>query len=96
MPYICGVEIEFDPAKDAKNIRERGLSLSTGVAVLANLVASYEDVRKDYGERRMVAFGIVAGRLLCLIYTRRGDVVRFISLRRANTKEIRQWLESRT
>lgn len=69
MPYLFAVEIEYDPAKDARNIRDRGLSLRLGAAVLANLVGEFEDDRRDYGEQRMVGFGPVAGRLLCVVYT---------------------------
>ena len=86
------VEIEFDPNKDARNVRVRGLSLSLGSAVLMNLIGEIEDTRTDYGERRMIAYGIVAGELLCTVYTRRGDAVRVISLRRAKAREIRRWL----
>lgn len=88
------VEIEFDPAKNDRNIRERGLPLALGSVVLENLIGEIEDVRRDYGERRMIAFGMVAGRLLCAVYTRRGTTVRIISLRKANTTEVQRWLGS--
>jgi uncharacterized DUF497 family protein len=42
----------------------------------------------------MIAFGMVAGSLLCTVYTRRGDAVRIISLRKAKAREIRRWLGS--
>jgi uncharacterized DUF497 family protein len=86
------VEIEFDPAKDAKNVRERGLSLDLGSEVLMNLVTETEDIRHEYGERRMIAFGTIAGRLFCVVYTLRGDALHIISVRKANKMEIRKWL----
>jgi uncharacterized DUF497 family protein len=86
------MNVEFDPNKDARNVRFRGLSLSLGSAVMMNLIGEIEDVRRDYGERRMIAFGMVEGKLLCAVYTRRGDTVRIISLRRASEREIRRWL----
>ena len=85
------MEIEFDPAKDERNRRDRGLPLLLAVEVLANLVIEFEDTRQDYGERRMIAFGRIGARLHCLVYTTRGTTLRPISLRKANRKEIDQW-----
>jgi hypothetical protein len=85
------VEIEFDPAKDERNRRDRGLPLILAVQVLANLVIEFQDNRRDYGEQRMIAFGLIGPRLHCLVYTTRGATIRPISLRKANRKEIDQW-----
>ncbi|MBB4212816.1 hypothetical protein EV659_12016 [Rhodothalassium salexigens DSM 2132] len=45
------------------------------------------DQRRDYGEQRYRAFGLIDGRLFCLVFTPRGDRLRVISLRRANARE---------
>ena len=37
-PYIEGVEIEFDPEKDAANLAKHGVSLVLGVVVLENCI----------------------------------------------------------
>jgi uncharacterized DUF497 family protein len=86
------VKIAFDPAKDERNRSERGLPLALGAVVLANLVIEFEDDRKDYAERRMIAYGTIAGRLHVCVYTVRGETRRIISLRKANHKERRRWL----
>ena len=91
---IAAVEIEFDPAKDAKNRRERGLPLALGAVVLATLVAEFEDTRREYGERRMVAVGTTADRLHVCVYTMRGTAHRIISLRKAKPAEVRKWRPS--
>jgi len=91
LPYKPIVEIEFDPAKDDRNRCERGLPLVLGAVLLANLVVEFEDDRRDYGERRMIAYGTIAGRLHVCVYTVRGETRRIISLRRANQKELRRW-----
>lgn len=89
------MEIEFDPAKDVKNRRERGLPFTAALMVLANLVGEVEDARRNYGERRIKAFGMLGGRLHVCVYTVRvGEVRRIISLRRANRREVRRWLGS--
>ena len=50
------------------------------------------DDRRDYGEVRMSAFGLVEGRLFVCTYTMRGETYRLISVRKANWKEQRAWL----
>lgn len=85
------MEIEYDPPKDEETRRGRGLPFELAKDLLQNFVVEFEDDRRDYGERRMIAFGEIAGRLHVCVYTMRGEVYRIISLRRANEKEVRQW-----
>jgi len=72
------VAFEFDPDKDRANIAKHGVSLVLGAVVLDNLAGEIVDDRRDYGELRFNAFGIVAGRLFVCTYTKRDDVVRII------------------
>ncbi len=46
------MQIAFDAAKSATNESRRGLSFELAFFVLSNFVAEFEDLRKDYGERR--------------------------------------------
>jgi uncharacterized DUF497 family protein len=82
---------EFDPDKDRANIAKHGVSLVLGAVVLENLAGEIVDDRRDYGELRFNAFGIVAGRLFVCTYTKRDEVVRIISVRRASRKERKLW-----
>jgi len=50
-----------------------------------------EDRRFDYGETRLIAYGPIDGRLHCVWYTLRGDVVRIIGLRKANDRERKRY-----
>tara|TARA_R100001086_G_scaffold169863_1_gene92631 strand:- start:47 stop:325 length:279 start_codon:yes stop_codon:yes gene_type:complete len=77
----------FDPDKDARNRLERGLSLSVGFEVIDGALIQFEDIRFDYGERRIVCFGEVAGRLHVCVYTVRESGPRIISVRKANARE---------
>ena len=83
------MEIEFDPAKEARNRATHQLSLA--IHVLATRIGEAEDTRRNYGEQRIVAFGYLGARLHCAVYTMRGPVFRVISLRKANRKEIQRW-----
>jgi uncharacterized DUF497 family protein len=49
------------------------------------------DERFDYGETHFRAFGPIRGRLHVLVFTMRGQVLRAISLRRANATEVRRY-----
>lgn len=57
------MDIEFDDAKDAGNIAKHGVSLALGAAVLESRISEVVDDRRDYGEIRINAFGVVSGRL---------------------------------
>lgn len=86
------MEIDFDPAKNDRNLVERKLSFLLIADVIDGRVAEYEDNRRDYGETRINVFGLVRGRLLAATYTMRGSVVWVISLRKTNEREQRKWL----
>ena len=81
--------IEFDPAKDALNIRKHGISLARAKDFVA--VASIDDDRFDYGEPRYRAFGHIDGVAHCLVFTIRGNAIRPISLRRAHAREMKRY-----
>ena len=81
------LQIEFDPDKDARNLRLRGISLARAETLLQGFVVVRLDDRRDYGESRVVAIGEIAGVEFTCVYTRRGEAYRLISLRRASRKE---------
>lgn len=85
------MDIEFGDKKEADNLRVHKLSLALSVFVLETRVVEFEDDRHDYGERRMIVFGYLAGRLHCCVYTMRGTTYRIISLRKANDREQAKW-----
>jgi uncharacterized protein len=86
------VDVQFDSAKDAANRLKHGLPLALGALVLMNTVGRIEDERRDYGESRFNAFGVVDQRLLVRMYTMRGNIYRLISVRKASKQERRTWL----
>jgi uncharacterized DUF497 family protein len=53
------VEIIYDPAKNARNIRERGLSFDSAAEFDFDTALLEIDDRRDYGETRLVALGIL-------------------------------------
>jgi uncharacterized DUF497 family protein len=81
------VEISFDPDKDERNIRERGLPFELAAEFDFESAVTTEDTRRDYGERRFRSLGFIGADLHALVFTVRGDAMRIISLRKANRKE---------
>ena len=83
------VKYEWDENKRQKIIAERSLD----IAVLAPMVFSERntvflpDNRKDYGEERWLAFGIVNSVRLCVCFTLRIDVVRLITIFKVNKRD---------
>lgn len=55
--------------------------------VFAGRTFEIEDDRKDYGERRVICFGLLEGRLVVVGYTQRGEERRVFSMRKANDRE---------
>ena len=81
------MKITFNEAKDALNKSKHGLSLSEAEKLEWEDALIWQDTRRDYGEARMVALGVIGERLYCAVYVERDDVRRIISLRKANNKE---------
>jgi uncharacterized protein len=85
------VKIEFDPDKDAINRRKHGLSLAGAARVDIESAAVVPDERYAYGEARFRAYGWMDGRMHMLAFTVPGDVIRAISLRKANPREVKRY-----
>jgi uncharacterized DUF497 family protein len=81
------VRITFDPAKRATTLDERGLDFADAAEVFDGLTAEVEDTRKDYGETRIICFGLLRGRLVQVVYTPRDAGRHIISMRKANARE---------
>lgn len=89
------MRITFNPAKNDRNIAERGLSFER-VAELDWLAAiALEDTRRDYGERRVRVLAPLDGRLHVAVVTYRDDAVHVISFRKANRREVRWYAQEK-
>jgi uncharacterized DUF497 family protein len=81
------MEVEFDPAKNERNIKERQLSFERAVEIDFNDALIFPDTRKAYGETRYVALCYLDRRLHVLCFTETKAGIRVISFRRANSRE---------
>ena len=82
------VEIEFDADKDTLNQAKHGLPLGLAALLFDGDYLEKIDDRQDYGETRMIALGMIMGRLCVCAYTWRNQRRRVISLRKANSREV--------
>jgi len=82
------VAIEFDSAKDARNLAKHGVSLARAAELFEQPFREIEDLRADYGERRFIAYGVIEERLFACVYVWRGGRRRIVSPGKANRREI--------
>lgn len=80
--------ITFDPIKNERNLRERGLSFEHAADFDFSSALIAVDDRKAYGEVRYVALGQLDKRLHVLCFTETADGIRVISFRKANAREV--------
>jgi uncharacterized protein len=85
------MRIEFDPTKDAANVAKHGVSLAAAADLEWDEALVLGDLRGEYGEARFVALAPLGARLYVVIFTVRGEVLRIISLRRANAREVQRY-----
>ncbi len=81
------MQITFDPNKRHRTLNERGLDFADATLVFAGVTLEFEDIRKDYGETRMICYGTLAGRMVVVGYTTRGADRHVFSMRKANERE---------
>ena len=87
------MNIEFDPSKDDANIEKHGLSLSFASELERESALTWPDTRKEYGENRRCALVISGQRLYFVAYVPRGRKRRIISLRKANQREVKRYVD---
>lgn len=83
---------EFDPTKNAANVRKHGVSLADGDGVLLDPLALTVEDEAWAGEQRWQTIGMNSlGRLVVVIWTYRGEDVRLISVRQPEPRERRDY-----
>ena len=88
---IIVMQITFDPAKNLRNIAERGLSFELAGEFNFDTAVIWIDGRKVYPEVRISALGLVAGRVHSLVFSETTQGIRVISFRKANKREAKRY-----
>lgn len=89
------LEFEWDKRKAASNLVKHGVSFEVACDAFKDPFAmEWEDVRHDDAEPRFILLAEVKGRILVVVYTWRGEIVRLISARLAEPFERRLYFEN--
>ena len=81
------MKIIYDPKKRQITLKERGLDFEDAVQVFTGSVYEIEDTRIDYGETRILCFGLLNNRMVIVGYVQRGNARHVFTMRKANEKE---------
>ena len=81
------MRVTFDPAKRVRTLDERGLDFEDAELVFAGTTIEIDDTRRNYGERRVICYGLLAGRIVVVGYMPRGSARHVFSMRKANDRE---------
>lgn len=95
MNYTSPMNFEWDEAKSEACFRERGFDFTYAARAFFDpdrLIQA--DTRHSYGEERYQLLGKIEQRLFVVVYTPRDDVLRIISARKANQREVRHYEDS--
>ena len=85
------MDVTFDPAKDALDLVNHHISLALAEELDWDTLQVKHDSRHDYGEVRMLGYALMNTRLYCVVFVDRDKSRRIISLRKANSREVKQY-----
>lgn len=88
------MRISYDPAKNEQNIRSRGLSFDSAADFDCEGALYAVDERREYGELRYIAIGMLGVRLHVLCFAETADGIRVISFRKANAREVKRYAKA--
>jgi uncharacterized protein len=88
------VRVEFDLAKDEANVAKHGVPLALARKLDWDAALVWLDERFEYGELRMIALAPETDTLYYVAFVDRGNTRRIISLRRAERREVKHYVEN--
>ncbi|MGB0905619.1 MAG: BrnT family toxin, partial [Mangrovicoccus sp.] len=72
------INYDWDEEKRQRTLAERGVDFAEAAGFEWETALIVGDKRRDYGEPRFRALGLIKGRLYAMVFTPRGDMVRII------------------
>lgn len=90
------MEFEWDENKRLSNFAKHGLDFEDVPWVFTDEAFVVEDTRKEYGEPRFILYGPLFERIVVVAFAVRGDVIRILSMRKANQREQRSYYPKRS
>ena len=80
------MRILCDPRRRKKTLAERGLDFEDAAIVFQGVTVEIPDERKEYGEVRIICFGLLKCRIVVIGYTPRGADRHIFSMRKENDR----------
>ncbi len=88
------MNIVFDLDKSQTNFEKHEVELAKASAIDWETLLAVEDTRFEYGEVRMIGYAYIELRLYCVVFTDRDNERRIISLRKANSREVKRYAKT--
>ena len=91
--YNSEIEFEWDDDKRESNLKKHGIDFIEAREIWLSPLVIEKDDRYAYGEERYRAFGMLMkkGSVICIYTKRENNIIRIISLRKANKREIKSY-----
>ncbi|UYO55111.1 BrnT family toxin [Rhodopseudomonas palustris] len=88
-PFAGASGFDWDKTKSDANLAKHGLDFDEAKEIFYGQVLLRRSDRKN--EERWIAIGVTSGRIVTVIFTRRGDNIRIISARHPRADEEREY-----
>lgn len=86
------MQIEFDPKKAKENLRKHHVNLADAEQVLRDPLALTIEDPESEGEQRFITLGMdTTEKILVVVYTYQGEIIRLISARKASKAEMEMY-----
>ncbi|HXN67726.1 MAG TPA: BrnT family toxin [Bradyrhizobium sp.] len=87
--FLSPASFEWDDPKRELNLAKHGIDFDSAIEVFYGPIILRRSDRNN--EERWTALGYSDNRLIVVVFTRRADVIRIISVRRARKNEEREY-----
>jgi uncharacterized DUF497 family protein len=86
---------DWNETKRAANIADHRIDFTAIYEFDWDTAVFTIDDREDYGELRESAIGFIGEKLHVVVFTRRGEIIRIISLRKAESRDKKLYVKER-
>lgn len=81
------MRFEWDEEKRLSNLKKHGFDFADAVKIFTPDALTILDDRFDYGEIRIITFGLLNGETVAVAHTEDVEIIRVISMRKAEKDE---------
>jgi uncharacterized protein len=89
--HNMSMDFEWHEPKRQSNLVQHGIDFEDAKEIWQGEVLEVPSDQDEHGEQRHIAYGVLEGRIIAVVFTWRGTVRRLISARRARTYEQRHY-----